>query len=766
MRKLLSLLSIFAVVLSCSSDETSTPVTPPPAPIVKYTITLSAGEGGTVSTTGGEYEAGQTVSVTAIPQGEYVFTSWSDGNTNATRTITVSSNTTLTANFEKRKYPLTLNIEGEGEVLEEIINAGRTTDYDSGTTVKLTAVPAEGWEFVAWTGGIESTELEVQLLVSEAKEINAEFKKIELASLVLNEKSKMFTKGVADTLLIPINIPGGFKGIKVNSQDGLISIASKPLEGALEGEIVVNYTNQRVNNVNWDRTIAGYDNISFEIEDLIGKVVEVDYKLRTQPGPKYYNYSMSSANYNIGQSNYRSKVNLTIVQHLNRRGELLYQPIRVSGCEDEVYSDITDLSEVYEDPSTIPPKSDENLYLGTKWNQNSDGGGPGYQQYVDLNMDGYEDLVFNFISLEGDCFSCIENPVEFYFYEDGEFIYKDIQFTGFSSELKAFIPVFSISDLDNDGDPDIIMGSQVDAKPITGNTLILENRINENGTINITNLSSITFKDYPVTAIVDINLDGLNDIFLTDGDFLINKGNFQFEFIMNKNDFFNISNPNFDNETNSKWYTHTTDTHPTFIDVNKDGVLDYIVSDFENREEKLLEIGVSQNDVDLLGPPTKVYWGSIINTDRFLRFGTSSNHLHYSYDNFTELKSNSKEYIGVNNIIVKDINYDGENEIVIQRGNEKGYYVQILSVSGKDFIDISNSIIDNNIKNNPLGFDTTNWCTTSESFFTKLRVEDINEDGFYEIFVESNIFPRAGQKEHFWKSTGSNYKKTTPNDFN
>ena len=31
MRKLLFLLSIFTIVLSCSSDETSTPVTPPPA---------------------------------------------------------------------------------------------------------------------------------------------------------------------------------------------------------------------------------------------------------------------------------------------------------------------------------------------------------------------------------------------------------------------------------------------------------------------------------------------------------------------------------------------------------------------------------------------------------------------------------------------------------------------------------------------------------------------------------------------------------------
>ncbi len=177
MRKIFFLLSIFAIVLSCSSDEISTP-----APIVKYTITLSAEEGGTVSTTGGEYESGQTVSVTATPEGEYLFKDWSDGNTNATRTITVSSNSTLTANFEKKKYPLTVNIEGEGEVLEEIVIAGRTTDYDSGTTVKLTAVPSEGWEFVGWTGAIASAELEIVILVSEAKTISAGFSLITNAS--------------------------------------------------------------------------------------------------------------------------------------------------------------------------------------------------------------------------------------------------------------------------------------------------------------------------------------------------------------------------------------------------------------------------------------------------------------------------------------------------------------------------------------------------------------------------------------------------------
>ena len=177
MKKLFFLLTAFALVLSCSSDETSTPVTPPPAPIVKYTITLSAGEGGTVSTTGGEYEAGQTVSVTATPQGEYLFKDWSDGNTDATRTITVSSNSTLTANFEKRKYPLTINIEGEGEVLEEIVNAGRTTDYDSGTTIRLTAIPNsnENWEFIGWVGDIESTDSIIEIEISKAKSVEAKF---------------------------------------------------------------------------------------------------------------------------------------------------------------------------------------------------------------------------------------------------------------------------------------------------------------------------------------------------------------------------------------------------------------------------------------------------------------------------------------------------------------------------------------------------------------------------------------------------------------
>jgi len=169
-------LSAFLFIYSCSTEEDATPP-PVPTPIVKYTISLSAGEGGSVSTTGGQYESGQTLNVTATPQAEYVFKSWSDGNTNATRTITVSSNTNLTATFEKKKYPLTINIQGEGSVTEEIVSTGKTTEYGSGTTVRLTAIPNsnENWEFIGWVGDIESSDSIIEIEISKAKSLEAKF---------------------------------------------------------------------------------------------------------------------------------------------------------------------------------------------------------------------------------------------------------------------------------------------------------------------------------------------------------------------------------------------------------------------------------------------------------------------------------------------------------------------------------------------------------------------------------------------------------------
>lgn len=68
-----------------------------------YTISTSVIGGGTV-TGGGTYESGKTVTLTAIPSNGYKFVSWSDGNTDASRTITVTGNATYTATFAPNPY--------------------------------------------------------------------------------------------------------------------------------------------------------------------------------------------------------------------------------------------------------------------------------------------------------------------------------------------------------------------------------------------------------------------------------------------------------------------------------------------------------------------------------------------------------------------------------------------------------------------------------------------------------------------------------------
>ena len=71
--------------------------------INSYTLTVTAGAGGTVSGSG-TYNYGATVILKATPSAGYHFVKWSDGNTNASRTVTVTGNATYTATFEQDPY--------------------------------------------------------------------------------------------------------------------------------------------------------------------------------------------------------------------------------------------------------------------------------------------------------------------------------------------------------------------------------------------------------------------------------------------------------------------------------------------------------------------------------------------------------------------------------------------------------------------------------------------------------------------------------------
>ena len=98
----------FIIVHSCSSEEddtiapneVQTPEPEPPAP-TQYSLTVTSGEGGTVSTEGGAYDEGTEVTITATPSEGYRFTGW-EGNdsTSESLTITLNSNQTFQALFE------------------------------------------------------------------------------------------------------------------------------------------------------------------------------------------------------------------------------------------------------------------------------------------------------------------------------------------------------------------------------------------------------------------------------------------------------------------------------------------------------------------------------------------------------------------------------------------------------------------------------------------------------------------------------------------
>lgn len=86
-----------------------------------YTLTLS-GENGVV-TGAGSYEYGSVVNVSATPLECYQFKQWSDGDTNATREITITDDIELEAIFEVITYTITIESANQehGTVTIEVV---------------------------------------------------------------------------------------------------------------------------------------------------------------------------------------------------------------------------------------------------------------------------------------------------------------------------------------------------------------------------------------------------------------------------------------------------------------------------------------------------------------------------------------------------------------------------------------------------------------------------------------------------------------------
>ena len=169
--KKLSIYISLLFVLTCAKEDSQAPNTPPTQIVKQYALTASAGDGGSV-TGGGTFASGTQVSLTATPSSGYSFSGWSTGSTANPLTVTLNSNTSITANFQViiNSYTLTVTAGEGGRVSTE------GGEYEEGTEVTITATPLEGYEFVGWSDG-ENLSERVITIISETI-ISANFEEV------------------------------------------------------------------------------------------------------------------------------------------------------------------------------------------------------------------------------------------------------------------------------------------------------------------------------------------------------------------------------------------------------------------------------------------------------------------------------------------------------------------------------------------------------------------------------------------------------------
>ena len=176
MKKILFTPILLLVLFSCSPDEE----TQAPTNTVQYTLSTTAGEGGSV-TDGGTFDDGTEVIITASPIEGYRFTGW-EGNssTNESLTVTLSSNQTYEALFELTPiYTLTVT-SAEGGTVSDVGG-----EYEDGAEVTIIATPNEGYKFNGWQD-FDSDESSITITIISNQEYEALFD-YEYNQLNLNE---------------------------------------------------------------------------------------------------------------------------------------------------------------------------------------------------------------------------------------------------------------------------------------------------------------------------------------------------------------------------------------------------------------------------------------------------------------------------------------------------------------------------------------------------------------------------------------------------
>ncbi|MGE5494497.1 MAG: MBG domain-containing protein [Burkholderiales bacterium] len=159
-----------------------------------YNLTVNTTGGGSVSKSPDKssYYEGDTVKLTANPDGGYKFKQWSGDASGTSNTIevTMNSHKNITAEFELLPtYKLETNVSpaGSGSVSKD----PDVASYWEGRSVKLTANAASGYRFGSWSGDVTGTENPKTISMNGNKSVTANFIKTYTVTLNVEGPGKL-----------------------------------------------------------------------------------------------------------------------------------------------------------------------------------------------------------------------------------------------------------------------------------------------------------------------------------------------------------------------------------------------------------------------------------------------------------------------------------------------------------------------------------------------------------------------------------------------
>ncbi len=166
--------------------NTSSPIVPEDGTAPRESLNLSVEGSGTIRASPDQesYSCGEFVVLTATPSTGWLFSSWSgaaSGNINPLA-ISMDGNKNITAVFaELPSYSLSVQVVGSGSVTSD--PPGGT--YPSGTEVILTATPAEGWQFIGWSGAAGGYSETASVTMNADKSVTATFTRMPTYNLAV-----------------------------------------------------------------------------------------------------------------------------------------------------------------------------------------------------------------------------------------------------------------------------------------------------------------------------------------------------------------------------------------------------------------------------------------------------------------------------------------------------------------------------------------------------------------------------------------------------